>query len=83
MVARAAQKHVEKQKLQEAMANMQEDWHASLSESLRFKSRKQLAAELIPEANGEKKDQDDSCQKQVFAGPELGNTFRSRPIVLA
>ena len=49
LAARAAQKAVEKRKLSEVVAHMQDDWHTYLSESLLFKSWKQLAQELVPE----------------------------------
>ena len=64
-----------KHKLQEAMANMQEDWHEYLSESLLFKSRKQLAAELVPEVM--------TVVKSKFKEVQSWGTVCARPIVLA
>ena len=55
MAARAAQKKVEKERLEQAMSNMEKHWQEYLSESLLFKSRKELAAELIPEVQGKKR----------------------------
>ena len=55
LIARVAQKKVEKERIAEAVSNMKDDWNEYLSESLLFKSRKQLAAELIPEVKGKRK----------------------------
>ena len=67
MVAKAAQKKIEKQRIQENLANMEEDWKEYLSESLIFKSRKQLAREIIPEVRGKKKTKNTKVKSKYTA----------------
>ena len=83
LAARAAQKKVEKERIQEAIANMQDDWHEYLSESLLFKSRKQLAAELIPEVGGKKRTKATVVKNKFSAVRELGNSLPNQLLIFA
>ena len=74
LIAKAAQKKVEKQRVAKALANMQDDWNEYLSESLLFKSRKELAAELIPEVKGKKRTKVTQV-KSKFAAVLSGKLF--------
>lgn len=50
---------------------------AVLSESLFFKSRKQLAAEIIPEVQGKKKTKQTVVKSKYAVVSELGKNFLS------
>ena len=80
LIARAAQKKVEKQRVAKALANMQDDWNAYLSESLLFKSRKELAAELIPEVRGKKRTKVTQVKSKFAAVQWWKVVFRIWPI---
>ena len=73
--ARAAQKKVEKEKLTEALSHMEDDWNEYLSESLLFKSRKDLAQELIPEVKGKKRTKA-TVVKSKYAAVQSWGTVR-------
>ena len=68
--ARAAAKQVEKQRLKDCVAHMQEDWKEWVSESLIMTARKDLAKQLIPKVvgpKGDRKNKAKTMQKEVVA----------------
>ena len=79
LAAKAAQKKVEKARVEEAIANMKDDWHEYLSESLLFKSRKELANELIPEVQGRKRTKTTVVKSKFKSVQKMGNNLPNIP----
>ena len=83
LIARAAQKKVEKQRVQEALSNMEDDWNTYLSESLIFKCRKDLAKELIPEVRGKKRTKATVVKTKYSKVTQQVNTWQGWPFDFA